>query len=109
MMDQIAATARLTRQMQEAEAASIDALVATTALMHTATLALKGSPDAPRATAHAALLRMHKAVEGLIGVEAELARVHGGLIKVGQETGAFDEPTCPDPQFAFKDEERRVA
>ena len=99
-MDKTAATARLTRQMQDAEAASAQALVATTGLLHSAALALQGSPDAPKAEAHAALLRMQKAVEGLIGVEANLARVHGGLLKVGVETGAFEEPHCPDPQFA---------
>jgi hypothetical protein len=99
MLDINSATARLARQMQSSERAVIDALIETTALAHTAAMALRDVSGAPPVAAQAALLRLSKTIESLVVARGDAARVHGQLREIGREMGATEEPTCPDEAF----------
>lgn len=92
------ATARLTRQMRESERAVADALVAITDLMQTAAQARRDVAADPVAT-HAAMLRLSKMASGILGVQADAMRAHGMLLDIAVETGATEEPDCPDGVF----------
>ena len=95
-----ASAARLTREVRTAEEKIGDALVATTALLHSAALARVAATDVDATLGHAELKRLTGSVEGLIGLRADMARVHGGLATIGVGTGILDEPTCPDAASA---------
>ncbi|GGD57126.1 hypothetical protein [Croceicoccus mobilis] len=94
-LDLHTATARLMRDMATSEVAVADALVAATALMHSAALAQRDVSGASAIQTHSTMLRISKMAAGLIDVQAETRRAHGQLLKVGQEMGATEEPTCP--------------
>lgn len=94
-MNTTSATARLQRELPEAEAAINTAMLQVSATLHAAIVA-KHDTRHTSSTAHAALLRMHRSVGELINASSELRRAHGELVKVGVEVGTMDEPTCPD-------------
>ncbi|MGB3473009.1 MAG: hypothetical protein WBA51_19505 [Erythrobacter sp.] len=90
-----AATARLMREMGSSETTVIDALVASTALMHSAVLAQQHFPDAPHAKAQSALVHLNKMVAGLVEAQGEARRVHSQLLDIAREMGATESPDCP--------------
>ena len=96
MLDVNTATARLVREMRETETAIGEALVRSTGLLHSAALAQHQVGGASAAQAKAVLLRMTKLSTDLIEAQGEAQRAHGGLLKIGHEMGAMEEPTCPD-------------
>ena len=90
------ATARLSRQMPDAEAAIEDALVASASLLLTAATARRDT-GVRRAESHAALLRLSKLNQTLIEASGEARRVHRELRKLGDEVrDGVEEDTCPD-------------
>lgn len=90
-----AATARLARELEASESTISDALVAASALMHSAALAERDIADIPATQAQAALLHLNKMVSGLIAARGEAMRVHGQLRDLGREMGATESPYCP--------------
>lgn len=98
-MSVAAATARLSREMPEAEAAIEDALVASASLLLTAATARRDT-GVRAAETHAALLRLSKLNQTLIEASAEAVRAHHQLRKLHQEVtgGVADE--CPQIAIA---------
>lgn len=91
-----AATARLVREMEVSEIAIADALVATSALMHSAALAQREFPEAPTAKAQSALIHLNKTLTGLVDAQVEAKRVHSQLLDIAREMGATESPFCPE-------------
>ena len=89
------ATARLSRQMPEAEAAIEEALVAVASLQLTAATARRDT-GVRRAESHAALLRLSKLNQALIEASGEARRVHRELRKLGDEVRDGVAEECPD-------------
>lgn len=98
-LDQNLATIRIIRGMRDSEDAIANALVAATSLVHTAALAHRDVGGASFASTHAAFKRLTSMTTGLIEAQAEAARAHSVLLKIGGEVGALEEPTCPDNGF----------
>lgn len=98
-LDLNAATARLMRDMAKSETAVAEALVAATTLLQSAAIAQRDVSGASFVDAHSVLIRLNKMTAGLVEVQAETRRAHGQLLKIGQEMGATEEPTCPDSVF----------
>lgn len=90
------ATARIVREMRVSESAIDDALVTTTALLHSAALALREIDGAKSAKSQAALGRMHKMIADLVCVQNDAMRTHVQLLDIAREMGATEQPTCPD-------------
>jgi hypothetical protein len=83
------ATARLAREVPEAEARLDDALLSLCNLMATMVQARRDA-DTPANTGQAALLRLAKAQTSILDAGSDVLRVHGELLKIGQATGALD-------------------
>ena len=79
-LDLTTATARIARELGESEVAIADALAKTTALLHSAAMAGRDVPGAPKIESQRALLRLQKIVGGLIEARGEAARVHDQLL-----------------------------
>lgn len=107
-LDLTAATARLSREMNQSETVISDALVAATALMHSAALANRDLAPLPTAKVQSALLHMSKMVAALVEVRSEAIRAHGQLSDIGREMGATEVPFCPSRASADT-EDRRAA
>lgn len=90
-----AATARISREIQTSEATIREALVAASALLHSAALADSNIPDAPALKSQSAFLHLNRLVSGLIEARGEAMRVHGQLLDIGREMGATETPYCP--------------
>ena len=96
MLDRHTATVRLARQMVSAERSISDALVETTALLHTAALA-QHDVEAPFALTQQPLLRMQKMLDGVITARGAAAQTHAGLLEVSREVMGPETPEdCPD-------------
>lgn len=108
-LDLTTATARIARELGESEVAIADALTKTTALLHSAALASRDVAGAPELESQRTLLRLQKIVGGLIDVRGETSRAHGELRKIAVETGAGEEPTCPDKSFTSAEYVKTVA
>ena len=94
-MSVAAATARLSREMPEAEAAIEDALVASASLLLTAATARRDT-GVRAAETHAALLRLSKLNQTLIEASGEAVRAHLQLRKLHQEVTGGTAEECPD-------------
>lgn len=90
------ATVRLHRTLQEAEEALDQALERHAALLHSATLALGVDAKIDPVKSHATLMHMQKVIGDLTSARSNTARVHGQLLKFGQELAGFAEDECPD-------------
>ena len=101
-----AATARLIREMAQSEETIADALVATTALFHTAALASREVPGAPALETQAAFLNLNKTLAGLIEARGAAMRVHGQLLDIGREMGATETPYCPRIRGQASDQQK---
>ena len=108
-LDLTTATARIARELGESEVAIADALAKTTALLHSAAMAGRDVHGAPELESQRALLRLQKIVGGLIEARGEAARVHDQLRKIAVETGAGEEPTCPDKSFTSAEHVATIA
>lgn len=103
-----AATSRLIREMAASEDTIANALVATSALLHTAAIATREVPGAPALEAQAALLHLNKTISALIDARGEAMRVHQKLLDIGREMGATETPYCP-PVRGFHTEQQQAA
>ena len=109
MLDLNSATARLNREIRDVENAIADALTATASLLHSATAAQQAVTSAPFSKSHATLLRISKMTAALIEVQGDVRRTHDGLLAIGVEMGAMEEPTCPDAGFTSASDDNRVS
>ena len=105
MLERSAATARLTREIQETETKIADALVSSTALLYTCALAARDN-DAPAAQVHSALHRSQKTIASLVDARAEIFRTHGALRNIFRVVAAPEEPyPCPEPSATIEAED----
>lgn len=90
------ATARLGREIGDAHECIDQALVATAALLHSTAIARANIQDIDPGLGHGAMLRMHKSLGELLGVRADMLRVHESLKSDLRVIAGPEEPTCPD-------------
>ncbi|KHK91738.1 hypothetical protein [Novosphingobium malaysiense] len=92
-----AATARITRQLPEAELSLDTALLASARLMETMLLARQGE-GVETFTGQAALLRLARSQRSLLESQNDMIRVHRELLRTGREVKAIDDETgsCPN-------------
>jgi len=94
-MNRTVAQVRITRELQDAEAALNEALLKQTSLFASLVTARRDT-GVDAFTGQDALMRLNKSQLQLLGAGGDLARVHGRLLGIGRETGAgIDE--CPPP------------
>jgi len=90
-LDRIAATARIARQLKDAEQKADEALLALSELM-TTLLHARASTDVVPHTGQAALMRLAQAQRSIIDGGSDLFRVHDVMSSIGRELGVLDEP-----------------
>lgn len=92
-----AATARVSRQLPEAELSLDSALLASTRLMEAMLLARTAEGMPQVYAAQTALMRLAKTQRSLIESQNDMIRVHEELLKTGQEIKAVgdDGTSCP--------------
>lgn len=95
-MSQIIAamTARLERDVPQAETSVDDAIIAVASLM-TSVVTARRRTGVPPKTAQGSILRLAKAQVSLAAVSSEILRVHGELADLGRETAGYDLRECP--------------
>ena len=104
------ALARIGREMSATEQAVADALVSSTALLHSAALAHRDVGEGSPVEVQKTLARLLKLNSGLVEAQGEAMRVHGQLMDIARETGATEEPTCPEKEIIYTGEaDLRVA
>jgi hypothetical protein len=95
-LNRIAATARIARQLKEAEQKADHALLALAELMVTLVQA-RGEADIAPHTGQTALVRLVHAQRSIIEGSSDLFRVHDGMAKLGRELGVLDERKSTPP------------
>lgn len=98
---------RITRDLQEAEAALDEALIRQANLLATMVRARRETAVGPF-TGQDALLRLAASQKSVLDASGELARVHGKLLDVGREMGSGLVDDCP-PKGALGDAGHAVA
>lgn len=93
-----AMTARLEREVPEAEDRIDDALVAMASLMGTIAAARRDIAGLPPREGQATIRRLAAAQLALVDVGGDVLRVHGALARIGKERAGYDLHECP--QFA---------
>lgn len=96
------ATARLSREIPDAEAAADQAAERIAAVIVTS-MAARRDTGVRNVKGHSAILRLHRALGGMIDAQGELLRAHGKMLEIGVETGTMEEPTCPDRPLGMND------
>ncbi|MCJ2186019.1 hypothetical protein [Novosphingobium beihaiensis] len=94
-----AATARISRQLPEAELSLDSALLASTRLMESMLLA-RGAEGVEAFTGQSALLRLARSQRSLIESQNDMIRVHRELLKTGREIKAIDDEVNSCPELA---------
>jgi hypothetical protein len=104
------ATARIGRQLPEAEVSLDNALLASTRLMETMLLA-RGAQGVASFTGQTALMRLAKSQRSLIESQNDMMRVHGELLGIGRELKAIsdDAGSCPKHASLTADETLRMS
>lgn len=100
------ATMRIARDINKAETALNEALIAQSDLYGQLLRARKETQSNPF-LGHAELLRLMKAQQSLLASSGDLARVHGGLLDVQQEMAGIRE--CPARGAMADQAQSRVA
>lgn len=90
------AAVRLGRDVREAEAAIDAALQQTSALLHSATLAIPHASGADAKRVQATLMRLQKSLGELVAARGDTLRTHAELLEFGREMGMTEEEDCPD-------------
>lgn len=85
-----AATARIRRQLADAEAKVDQAMVATSELM-ASLISARAAADVPPHTGQAALLKLAGAQRSLLEGSSNIFRVHDAVSAIGVEYGILDE------------------
>ena len=93
------ATARLYRELNDAELSADKSIADVATLVNSAARARMDVKGIGRAVGHKALLRLHKTLGSAIALRGELLRAHNELIEVGTEVGVVDHGDCPDKQM----------
>lgn len=89
-LDRTAATARIARQLKDAEKKSDEAILALSELMATM-LRARASTDVAPHTGQSAILRLVEAQRSFIDGGSGLFRVHDAMSSIGRELGVLDE------------------
>lgn len=89
-----AAQVRIARQIVDAETALNEALIRQSELF-TTLVSVRSEVEVGKFTGQDALMRLTKSQQSLLTAGNDLARVHGRLSGIAQETGQFADP-CPD-------------
>lgn len=90
-LDRSAATARIARQLKQAECKTDEALLALAELMSTLVHARSNADVVPH-TGQSALIRLSQAQQSIIAGSSDLFRVHDVMSSIGRELGVLDEP-----------------
>lgn len=101
-MSIIQTTDRLQRDVPAAEASIDDALIAVSSLM-TSVVAARRETGVPARTGHATIQRLVKVQMSLVEASGDVLRVHGDLVRIGQESAGLDlHEKCPPASGAAK-------
>ncbi len=88
-------TARLEREVPDAEFRIDEALVAISSLMTSIVTARRDIKGVPPVKGQATIQRLAKAQLALVDVSGDILRVHGDLVQIGKETAGYDLHECP--------------
>lgn len=103
------ATARIARQLKDAESRTDEALIAMSELMSSLVRA-RASTDVVPHTGQTALIRLAQAQRSIIEGSNDLFRVHDVMANIGREMGVLDEPgTTPPSGLLGSEDASRVA
>lgn len=102
------ATARLARQVPQAEHDIDQALMALTSLLNSM-VAARHADDVTAGTGELAIQHVGKAIEGLVTASGEVAKAHGRLRKIYQEYAQGDLSDCPNGSAALREVEQASA
>lgn len=91
-----ALTARLEREVPDAEFRIDDAIVAVSTLMTSVATARRDIRGIPAVEGQATIQLLAKAQVALAGVSGDVLRVHGHLVRIGKETSGYDLHECPE-------------
>ncbi|EZP83996.1 hypothetical protein BV97_01189 [Novosphingobium resinovorum] len=91
-----AMTARLEREVPDAEFRIDDALVAVSTLMTSVVTARRDIRGVPAVEGQATIQLLAKAQLALAGVSGDVLRAHGHLVRIGKETAGYDLHECPE-------------
>lgn len=95
MSQNIAAmTARLQREVPNAETSIDDALIAVASLM-TSVVTARRESGVPAKTGQGTIIRLARAQMSLVEVSGDILRAHGELVEIGRETAGYDLRECP--------------
>ncbi len=87
-------TARLEREVPNAEMRIDDALIAVSSLF-TSVVTARRETGVPTKTGQGTILRLAKAQMSLVEVSGDILRAHGELADIGKETAGYDLRECP--------------
>ena len=108
-LNQASATARIARQLRDAEQATDQAIIKSAELMATLVRARAESGVIVH-TGQKALIRLVRAQQALVDGSSDIFRVHDEMAGIGRELGIFDEPnSTPSSGLAAADTSRRAA
>lgn len=105
-----AATARISRQLPEAELTLDSALLASARLMESMLLA-RQAEGVSGCVGQTALMRLAKAQRTMIESQNDMLRIHEELLGIGREVKAIgdDDETCPPSGLTDAEPLRRTA
>ncbi|MCP5386634.1 MAG: hypothetical protein H6916_07425 [Novosphingobium sp.] len=107
-LDRTAATARIARQLKDAEQRIDDALLASSELMATLLRARASTSVVPH-TGQAALIRLAEAQRSIINGANDMFRVHDVMASIGREMGVFDEEGSTPPSGLLQTSDEKAA
>lgn len=99
---------RITRDLRQAEAALDDALLKQTSLLATLITARRNTGQEPF-VGQAELMRLVRSQQTLLAASGDLARVHGGLKRIGREHGQVIHDCPPNEPMGHAEGEGEVA
>lgn len=91
-----ALTARLEREVPDAEFRIDDAIVAVSSLMTSVVTARRDIRGVPTVDSQATIHRLANMQLALVRVSGDALRVHGDLVRIGAETAGYDLHECPE-------------
>jgi hypothetical protein len=107
MLDRNSATARIARQLKEAEVKVEEALLASSELFSTLIRA-RANADSPH-VGQSALIRLVQAQRSILDGSSDLFRVHDVMSSIGREMGVLDEPNSTPPSGLLESDLTKTA
>lgn len=89
-----AMTARLEREVPNAETSIDDALIAVSSLI-TSVVTARRVTGVPAKTGQGTIIRLAEAQMSLVKLSGSILRAHGELADIGKETAGYDLRECP--------------